>query len=215
MNNYYIYGDNKEQILIYLTMPMEQEAYGAIYKQAVEDTSPFTMVVYEIESTQWNNNLSPWPYKEEKGRMQFGGQAQVLLETLQQELIPKLDLQEGAKISLAGYSLAGLFALWAVKQGSFAGAISCSGSIWYPGFLDWMKEHSFAHSVRIYLSLGDKEEKTRNPLMAAVGDATRDLAKLFEEDQKISMSTLEWNPGNHFANPSERMLRGIKWYYRK
>ena len=54
----------------------------------------------------------------------------------------------------------------------------------------------------ISLSLGDREEKTRNPVMARVGDAIRTLyARLDNEGIAVS---LDWHPGNHFREPEKR-----------
>ena len=61
----------------------------------------------------------------------------------------------------------------------------------------------------VYLSLGDREEKTRNPIMASVGDRIRELDR-FLRGQGYH-STLEWNPGNHFRESDKRMANGIVW----
>ena len=62
--------------------------------------------------------------------------------------------------------MAGLFSLWAAYQtDAFAGVAAASPSIWFPDFLQYMKEHDI-RTESVYLSLGDREEKTRNPVMA-------------------------------------------------
>ena len=62
-----------------------------------------------------------------------------------------------------GYSMAGLFSLWAAYQtDAFASVAAASPSIWFPDFLQYMKEHGI-RTESVYLSLGDREEKTRNP----------------------------------------------------
>ena len=59
--------------------------------------------------------------------------------------------------------MAGLFSLWAAYQtDAFAGVAAASPSIWFPDFLQDMKEHGI-RTESVYLSLGDREEKTRNP----------------------------------------------------
>ena len=61
--------------------------------------------------------------------------------------------------------MAGIFALWAAGQTDrFSGVAAVSPSVWFPGFLEEMKSRR-VQSACIYLSLGDKEEKTRNPVM--------------------------------------------------
>ena len=62
---------------------------------------------------------------------------------------------------IGGYSLAGLFSLWAAYQTDvFSGIAAASPSVWFPGFIEYMKEHEIK-SETVYLSLGDREEKTR------------------------------------------------------
>ena len=66
--------------------------------------------------------------------------------------------------------MAGLFSLWAAYQtDAFAGVAAASPSIWFPDFLQYMKEHDI-RTESVYLSLGDREEKTRNPVMTTVGE---------------------------------------------
>ncbi len=110
---------------------------------------------------------------------------------------------------IGGYSLAGLFALWAAYQTDlFAGAAAASPSLWFPGFADYMKEHALKTS-RVYLSLGDKEEKARNPVTAAVGDRVRAAYSLLKEQG--AECVLEWNEGNHFKDADLRTARAFSW----
>ena len=78
-----------------------------------------------------------------------------------------------AVIKDGGYSLAGLFSLWAAYQTDvFSGIAAASPSVWFPGFIEYMKEHEIK-SETVYLSLGDREEKTRNSVMSQVGNCIR------------------------------------------
>ena len=110
---------------------------------------------------------------------------------------------------IGGYSLAGLFALWAAYQTDvFKGVAAASPSMWFPGFADNMRENTI-HAKSVYLSLGDKEEKTRNPVMATVGDRIREAYNLLRE-QGIN-ATLEWNQGNHFKDADIRTAKAFAW----
>ena len=57
--------------------------------------------------------------------------------------------------------------------------------------------------------LYDREEKTRNPVMATVGDNIRKAHELLKA-QGVN-TVLEWNPGNHFKDPDIRMAKGFEW----
>lgn len=105
--------------------------------------------------------------------------------------------------------MAGLFSLWAAYQtDAFASVAAASPSIWFPGFLQYMKEHDI-RTESVYLSLGDREEKTRNPVMATVGECIREGHELLLD--RGVRTILEWNPGNHFKNAGIRMAKGFAW----
>ena len=61
----------------------------------------------------------------------------------------------------------------------------------------------------VYLSLGKKETKTPNRMMRHVLADTRAMEELLIE--RGIPTTMELNPGNHFAQPDLRMARGIRW----
>ena len=162
----------------------------------------FRLIAVKIED--WNRDLSPWKAPPVFGKEAFGGGA---AETLAEFL--KLCDDKSKRYYIGGYSLAGLFALWAVCQtDAFAGAAAASPSVWFPGFADYMKERS-VQCGRVYLSLGDREERTRNPIMAAVGDRIRELHAFLSA--RGTDCVLEWNQGNHFRDADLRTARAFAW----
>ena len=112
--------------------------------------------------------------------------------------------------ALAGYSLAGLFALYAgYRCDDFKRIISASGSLWYPGFLDYVRSHELSSNIDcLYLSLGDKEAKTRNPIMVTVQENTEAVYELYKDKIKC---ILEMNEGNHFKDAPYRLYKGIRY----
>ena len=165
-----------------------------------------------VEVLDWNAELTPWRTDDVPGRNGFDGRASELLQLLEEKILPELERGYCAaqkKRILAGYSLAGLFALWACsKSGGFSAAAAMSPSVWYPGWLQFAEENRI-RAEAVYLSLGDREEKTKNRLMASVGDAIRQQYRILQ-DSGICC-TLEWNPGNHFQNTEKRIAAGIAW----
>ena len=63
----------------------------------------------------------------------------------------------------------------------------------------------------MYLSLGDKEEKTRNPVMKMVGNNIRRQIELLEGYPHCIDCVLEMNRGNHFKEPDLRTAKGFAW----
>ena len=111
------------------------------------------------------------------------------------------------EVILGGYSLAALFALWAGYESTrFSGIAAASPSVWFPGWLDYAKARK-PRAERIYLSLGDAEPKTRNRVMATVGDCIREMDALLAGHPH----TLEWNPGNHFKDADLRTAKAFLW----
>ena len=170
---------------------------------------PFTLVAFKIED--WNQELSPWEAPPVFGKVPFGNGAKKTLAFVTNQLLPKL-LERGIDTEhclLGGYSLAGLFALWAGYQSDrFVGIVAASPSVWFPGWIPYAKENR-PRAYSIYLSLGDKEEKARNPLMAQVGNAIRKQEEILK-DQGVN-TILEWNAGNHFIDSEKRMAKGFAW----
>ena len=166
----------------------------------------FSLVAFMIED--WNQELTPWAAPPVFGKIPFGDGAEKTLEFITSQLLPEVK-GDIPYLILGGYSLAGLFALWAGYQtDQFEGIVAASPSVWYPQWIDYASEKSpLAQSV--YLSLGDKEEKAKNQVMAQVGNAIRKQHELLN-GQKVN-TTLEWNPGNHFVDSDKRMAIGFTW----
>ena len=152
----------------------------------------------------WDHDLAPWNARAVSGDESFGDGAAKPLSCVLAELN-----DPGKHYYLGGYSLAGLFALWAAFQTDrFDGIAAASPSVWFPGFVDYMRDHSIL-TRKVYLSLGDREEKTRNPVMAAVGDCIRTGYEILLE--KGTVCTLEWNQGNHFRDADLRTAAAFAW----
>ena len=160
----------------------------------------------------WNKSLSPWPCGKIAKRVgPFGGEADVFLRDLEDEVsreIARCRLTPSA-VYIAGYSLAGLFALYSLyKTNLFDGAACCSGSLWYPGFTEYVKNNEYCKSPkRLYMSLGDKESCVKNQVFASVEDKTREVFELYKE-QGVNVK-FEMNPGNHMTDVNQRVVKGI------
>ena len=158
-----------------------------------------------LEAEDWNSEFSPWPLQ--AGKMSFAGKAE---ETLNQLLEIRNEVERKYEVKtsfIVGYSLAGLFALYAHRH--FDGIAGCSSSLWFTGFNEWFEGSGIDRNKKVYLSLGDREENSRNPLMATVGDKTRELYGWLQANGNDCI--LEMNPGGHFNEPGLRMLKGIRW----
>ena len=179
--------------------------------------SPFTLVT--ISNLDWNHDMAPWdsPAAFKKGEP-FTSGADDYLRLLVEEIISRAEKElpvPPAWRGIAGYSLAGLFALYAIYQTDVFSRVGCmSGSLWFPGF----KEYVLSHEPKrwpdcIYFSLGDKEAKTRNPVLKTVQEKTEEI-QTFYQNKGID-TVFQLNPGNHFVQGIERTVAGIQWLLSK
>ena len=211
----------------------------------VADNSPIQVPegvsLVNIGVDLWEENFSPWyaPRVFAKGP-NFGDGAQKTLDTLINQVVPwaESDLTEPpAYRVLVGYSLAGLFSLWAgvsqqVARGrqpddapsqpgaphvdtpvaTFQRIGAVSGSFWFPGLLDYVDQQLNGGAVGLthaYLSLGDREARTPNPQIMHVRENAELLASRLESAGITSM--FELNRGNHFQNVEGRMQKALDW----
>ena len=140
------------------------------------------------------------------------GEAEETLAYIEDVLLPWIRRAYGdMPCVLAGYSLGGLFALWAAyRVENFDGICAVSPSLWVRGW-DAYAEGRVACADAVYLSLGDKEERARNVRMAAVGDCVRRQASRLTRQLAEGKTVFEWNRGGHFDDEPGRMARGLAW----
>ena len=193
----------------------------------VADNSPIQVPgdvsLVNVGADLWEENFSPWcaPRVFAKGP-NFGDGAQKTLDTLINQVIPWAESEltdPPAYRMLVGYSLAGLFSLWAgLSQAcitpipTFQRIGAVSGSFWFPGLLDYVDQQLRGGAVSLthaYLSLGDREARTPNPQIMHVRENAELLASRFESAGLTSM--FELNRGNHFQNVEGRMQKALDW----
>lgn len=80
--------------------------------------------------------------------------------------------------------------------------------MWFPGWMEFEQQHPI-QTQHIYLSLGDKEEHTKNADMAVVGDNIRTLHSRLTE--RSIDCTLEWNSVGHFKDADLRTTKAFRW----
>lgn len=174
---------------------------------------PFTLVI--ISDLDWNHDMVPWNSPPVfKNADPCTGGADDYLRLLTEEIIPTAEKEIGGVPrwrGIAGYSLAGLFALYAIYQTDlFSRVGSMSGSLWFPG----MKEYIFSHEPKrwpgcMYFSLGDKESKTRNQVLRNVRQNTEEIHAFYRG--KGIDTAFQLNPGNHYNQAVERTVDGLCW----
>ena len=133
-----IYGEvHAEYLLLQMTGEHELQSMDHEVMAIAQSSQNFLFAAVPVKS--WNDELSPWKSPAVWGKESFGGNAAGTLRFLTEQVIPTLKQQfalpRNVRIVLGGYSLAGLFALWASTQTAlFSGVAAASPSVWFPGW---------------------------------------------------------------------------------
>ena len=190
-----------------------EESAGLRAKLTESGIGGFTLVTVDVPD--WDAALSPWRAEAlSPDGEPFPGNAPDYLHLLTDTIMPEVSAACGLsprRNLLAGYSLAGLFAVWAFWQTDrFHAAASISGSMWYPGFAEYVCSHAPCRvPEQVYLSLGDRECRTRHPLLSAVQENTE---RVYRRMQELHADTVfELNPGGHTKHAAQRTAKGIAW----
>ncbi len=206
--NYAILGDLKAStFLMYLVDESNPEDYEQIYQKI---SNEFQLCMIAVSIHDWQGELSPWAAPAIFGKHDFAGNASLLLSELESFWMwfEKDNQIEINQLYLCGYSLAGLFSLWASSQTNlFKKIAAVSPSVWYLNFVEYMQQNPI-QTREVYMSLGDKEANAKNKVMATVKDCFEAVIQILQK-QNIPL-TYEYNPGNHFQDVELRMTKGIQ-----
>ncbi len=205
--------ESLEAKLPLIVINTDNENIDEIYNN-VKEICDKGFIIACISNVNWNKDMSPWFMPRLfKGEDDYSGGADLYIEHLTRIIMPRINNEINNMASdfiLAGYSLAGLFSIYSLyKTGMFNKVVSCSGSMWYPDFLEYVLNNSMVLlPERVYLSLGNLEAHTRNPLMKEVLNKTIVVRNHFID---LGIDTIyEENEGNHFKDVSLRIAKGIK-----
>ena len=201
-------SDEADRPIIYLNAFEElgAEVCNILRERALN----FTLVTIRV--TDWNSDMAPWDIPPiSKSSEPFTGGADEYLKLLTEKIVPRAEstVKSISRRGIAGYSLAGLFALYSLyRTDIFSRAASVSGSLWYPKFKEFVFENEMKKRPDLlYFSIGDKEDKTRNPYMRPVRENTGEIEKFLRE--KGIKTCFELNRGDHFQNAAERTANGV------
>ncbi|MBO4846262.1 MAG: esterase [Lachnospiraceae bacterium] len=200
----YRFGNMSAPVI--LIQPVDGHDLSAIENEIrliEEDTDrDFGIICIKVDS--WNNDLSPWKAPAVFRNESFGEGALLTLEKILQICDDKTKTYY-----IGGYSLAGLFSIWAAYNTDvFKGVAAASPSVWFPDFIQYMSLHNIECEA-VYLSLGDKEGNTRNKVMSTVNKCIEEAYEMLKI--KGIDTVLEWNSGGHFKDADIRTAKAFSW----
>ena len=203
-------AENADSPLIIFNQ-FSDEGEAAFLNLQKENSKDFHFLA--IGNLNWERDLSPWPAPAlGKEGDDFTGGGEKYLDCILSEILPLAKEKINGVpefIGIAGYSLAGLFALYALyKTDVFTRVASMSGSLWFPGIKEFCKENAMKIlPEKLYLSIGDKESKIRHPILKTMQENTEELLDYF---RSLGIPCkYELNPGNHFQDVNLRCAKGI------
>ena len=171
---------------------------------------PFLLVTIELED--WTIDLMPWPDGNISRDPEAGKHGQETLDYILQGLLPELERRYGPRpVILGGYSLGGLFALWAATRADrFRAIAAASPSVWIHGWIPFAKKNK-PMAEAVYLSLGDREEHVKNQAIARVGDNIRAYYELLRTHLDPEHCILVWEERGHFNDNAGRLARAFAY----
>ena len=169
--------------------------------------------IVTVPVSDWNDNLTPWPAPGlYRGEPDFGGNAARTLAELCDRVIPAIEREAGLrprKRAICGYSLGGLFALYAFAHRACFDACAClSGSVWYEGWVEHLRALELDGTDRFaFLSVGTKEKRAALATLRRVQDNMGQCADIL----RGRGCTVEYaiGPGNHMSFIPERFAAGL------
>ena len=207
-----LFGSERPECILIQPSARHENATLEAEAQKIAELSQVPFVLATIELEDWMLDLMPWPDGNISRDPEAGKHGQDTLQYVLLSLIPELQSRFGPlPIILGGYSLGGLFALWASTQtDSFKAIAAASPSVWIKDWIPFARKH-VPMAEAVYLSLGDKEEHVKNQAIARVGDNLRTQYTLLQEQLGPNQCTLVWEQGGHFNDNEGRLGRAYAW----
>lgn len=211
-----LFGSDRPGCILIQPSARHENATLEAEAQKIAELSPATFVLATIELEDWMLDLMPWPDANISREPEAGKHGQDTLQYVLLSLIPELQGRFGPlPIIFGGYSLGGLFALWASAQTDiFKAVAAASPSVWIKDWIPFARKH-VPMADAVYLSLGDQEEHVKNQAIARVGDNLRTQYSLLQEQLGPNQCTLVWEQGGHFNDNEGRLARAFTWCIEK
>ena len=221
------------QVLLIQPSARHEEKNDGVQREveSIAQASGNGFAIVFFDCVEWARALMPWADDAVSRDAEVGRHAPDTLRFIEHTLLPWIRKRFGAlPCIIGGYSLGGLFALWAARNtDAFAAVAAASPSLWVKGWGEYAAAHpvlspqatiqnsklktqnSELRSSAIHLSLGDREEHCRNQRMKRIGDCIRAEYALLCKQLSPTAVTLRWHEGGHFGAEAERTAKAFAW----
>lgn len=164
--------------------------------------------IVQVCVDNWDVSLTPWPAAPTSQDDNFQGHGPQTLDALVHSWIPRIEAAASISPSargIAGYSLAGLFSLYAFEcEPAFSCVGSGSASLWYSEWCERLRNKMPAkQGGYAYLTLGSKEKRAGNPALRVVERATHETIDILQS--RGTQVDFKLTTGGHFQYVDDRM----------
>ena len=83
--------------------------------------------------------------------------------------------------------------------------------MWFIKWDEYIKDREANEESLIYLSLGDKEGKTKNEVFKKMKTGMDKMIEKVRNDKNVKKYIFEENKGGHYSDVELRMAKGFKW----
>lgn len=186
-----------------------------------EENKTYECIIVMIYPMNRGEEYTPWKSKNPFDNSIFSGNGDKYLSFINNTVKSFIDNNYRTirdKSYIMGYSLGGLISVYAMyKIFSFKKAACISSSLWYDGWLEFIKSNKIINKdSEIFLSLGKNECKTKNKIVSKVQENTYETYKSIKNQININGKVeIVLNEGGHFSNVEERYLSAIQWLNKK
>lgn len=207
-----VLSDENPQLILIQLVERKEVALLDDEIDLIRKATKKSFAIANIKIVDWCKELMPWNDEAVDKRPESGTLAEGILTMIEQQLLPILHEKYGnLPCIIGGYSLGGLFALWASTQSTaFNGVAAASPSVWIKNWMEYASNHP-VKAQSIYMSLGDKEDNTKNKYIKQVANNIRAYNQMLIKQLSADNTILEWNAGNHFQDFAQRTAKAYAW----
>ena len=154
------------QVLLIQPSARHEEKNNGVQREVelIAQTSGNGFAIVFFDSVEWARALMPWADNAVSRDAEVGRHALDTLRFIEHTLLPWLRERFGAlPCIIGGYSLGGLFALWAARNtDAFAAVAAASPSLWIKGWGEYAAAHPILSPKATILALASGKSRAQN-----------------------------------------------------
>lgn len=178
------YEDDNSDSVPFHTVIVQDGSY--LFDKLVEEY-PSNVMFVGVEPVERNREYTPWI--EDVSGQHYGGEAEQYLDLLEFELIPYLKeryhiFDESEYLTIGGGSFGALLSIYALatRPHLFGKYLVMSASMWYPGFIDFLKKADNIEYPRdVYWYVGELEGAEYPNILKNMVPCTKEGVEILEE----------------------------------